>query len=498
MPRPQLTDEQRDAVCAGNARIFIEAAPGAGKTTVAAERYGVLRFNRGQVAGNGITAVSFTRSATTELLHRVTTRWGSSAVSWPPGVLTIDGLVCKIVEHLLRSDIVHWPNGFTKLEVLDDWRGHRGYRPMNEGSYRRVAMITTTGSVTSRGRLTTTPGWGIGSKADFDYHLGRGLCTHQDVRDVLTSVLRQETFRTVVADFIASSVAHVVVDEVFDANPLDLALVDLACLADVAVTLIGDPWQALYGFRGARPDVVPQVIEDRQFDTAQLTHSFRFQTDEMIDLAGALRSGEPVTLAPGDVYDVLLASHWDTLWDGPTTVLPLSFGRTTNKTDAAAIVLLDHLVYTNFNRHAIFLPEALILLGLDPDTHRTQGQEVLAGVIETLSRPGSDAPVAALRDLREAMKTLGASRRPPAGRGDGEERQVARLTALAARVRSGERLVPGMTIHQAKGREWDCVGVRLADAQVHRLAEGLQQGVEADRAIYVALTRARSQVRRAA
>lgn len=63
--------------------------------------------------------------------------------------------------------------------------------------------------------------------------------------------------REAVADLFSSSVGHVVVDEVFDANPLDLALVILACDAGIAVTLIGDPSQALYGFRGARPDLVP-------------------------------------------------------------------------------------------------------------------------------------------------------------------------------------------------------------------------------------------------
>jgi UvrD/REP helicase N-terminal domain len=47
-----------------------------------------------------------------------------------------------------------------------------------------------------------------------------------------------------------------VVDEVFDANRLDLAIVELAMESGLEVTIIGDPWQALYGFRGARPEDV--------------------------------------------------------------------------------------------------------------------------------------------------------------------------------------------------------------------------------------------------
>jgi DNA helicase II / ATP-dependent DNA helicase PcrA len=269
----------------------------------------------------------------------------------------------------------------------------------------------------------------------------------------------------------------------------------MACEATIAVTLVGDPWQALYGFRGARPDIIPALLTEQGFESLQLTESFRFQSDQMRDLGDALRAGHPVTLGTGDDYNVLIASKWDDLWSGPTNVLPLSFGRTTNKTDAAAIVLLDHLVYANFQRRAIFLPEALILLGLDQETYQRDGPEVLAGVIDTLRRPGDGSVGQALFELRNAMKILGAPRRPRAGSGDADDRQLARLNALRERVQSSELLVPGMTIHQAKGKEWDRVGVRLNEAQLQRLNGGLNQATEGDRAVYVALTRARFDVR---
>jgi DNA helicase-2/ATP-dependent DNA helicase PcrA len=75
MPRVALTDEQKAAASASDQRLFIEAAPGAGKTTVAAERYGILRYTRPTGSGGSITAVSFTRSATGELFRRIRGRW---------------------------------------------------------------------------------------------------------------------------------------------------------------------------------------------------------------------------------------------------------------------------------------------------------------------------------------------------------------------------------------------------------------------------------------
>lgn len=498
MNRVVLTDEQRTAVRADEDRLFVEAAPGAGKTTVAVERYGVLRFNGQRRFNRAIIAVSFTRSATGELHRRVRSRWGPTTLSWPHRIITIDTLICNIVEHLLRLGIIQWPAGHTAVTVLDDWSGHRGYRWLAAGSSQRVATLDSTGHVTSRPRRMRQPGYAIGSITDFNFHLSAGLCTHEVIRQVLSAALGRPSIRDAVSDLIASSVGHLVVDEVFDANQLDLALVNLVCEAGVAVTLIGDPWQALYGFRGARPDLVPELLTSQWFASLPLSQSFRFKTDEMKRLGSLLREGRPVQVATGDGYDVMLASQWDLLWQGPDNVLPLSFGRTVNKTDAAAIVLLDHLVYSALNQHAIFLPEALLLLGLDPDRYRSDGPDVLGQVVDVLRSTSDDAPLKALRALRESMKDLGAPRRPPSGSADGEQHQLDRLASLAIRVRSmrsGRLLVPGMTIHQAKGREWRHVGVRLSAGEIARLSAGLDRNLEADRALYVALTRASDTVR---
>lgn len=493
MARLPLTEEQKVAACSTEHRLFIEAAPGSGKTTVAAERFGVLRFAQGPSTPGAITALSFTRSATAELHQRIRSRWGSSALAWPHRVMTIDALLCDVLQHLLRRGAVQWPGGHTSILVLDAWRGHRGVRRLAAGSFRRVATISG-GIVTSEGAPVNVADFGIGSRVDFHYQLSQGRCTHEEVRQIVESALEVPELSQNIAEFLSDSTAHLVIDEIFDANNLDLDLVVLACDSQIDVTLIGDPWQALYGFRGATPELVPTLIEEGGFEALPLTQSFRFESDFMKKLGADLRSGLPVHLDPATEYDVVLASKWDDLWAAPSNVLPLSFGRTTNKTDAAAIVLLDHLVYATFARHAIFLQEALLLLDLDPNEYRMRGAVVLGGVVEALSRPDPDAPSKALVLLRQGVKDLGAPRRPPTGRGDADQTQLDRLSALGLRLQSGARLVPGLTIHQAKGREWDRVGVRLGITEQASIATGLDQSKERDRAIYVALTRARHNV----
>src|SRR5216683_1827472 len=161
--------------------------------------------------------------------------------------------------------------------------------------------------------------------------LEAGTCTHEDVRSVLQQALTDGRYADRVRDRLVATMRALIVDEVFDANDLDIAVIELAINAGVAVTLVGDPWQALYVFRGARPEAVPELLRRTGARTLPLTRSFRWQDDIQRDLAGRLRAGKPVTL-PSDGnqgadfgVDVVLGLFWKPLWEVGSSVLPLAF-----------------------------------------------------------------------------------------------------------------------------------------------------------------------------
>lgn len=58
--RSRLTSEQQAAATTSSTRAFIVAAPGSGKTTVAAERFGVIRYDT-PADLRRILALSFTK-----------------------------------------------------------------------------------------------------------------------------------------------------------------------------------------------------------------------------------------------------------------------------------------------------------------------------------------------------------------------------------------------------------------------------------------------------
>lgn len=67
-----------------------------------------------------------------------------------------------------------------------------------------------------------------------------------------------------------------------------------------------------------------------------------------------------------------------------------------------------------------------------------------------------------------------------------------RLAQLQERLKFPGRPVPGLTAHQAKGGEWQVVGLRLRPDEQAALAAGLDSAQDLHRMTYVACTRART------
>jgi DNA helicase-2/ATP-dependent DNA helicase PcrA len=172
-------------------------------------------------------------------------------------------------------------------------------------------------------------------------------------------------------------------------------------------------------------------------------------------------------------------------------VLPLAFGQINNRTDAAMAVLLERIVSSHFGRVPTRGPEATLVLGLDPEILRAD-PGVFAPVLDWLEGGNPRHATAALALLRTMLTEMG-SRRFPKLKETEEAGRVELLGALGRRLGKAH-LIPGMTIHQAKGREWANVGVHLLPNEEHQLTAGLSQERPSDRALYVALTRAKRRV----
>ncbi|MFB8036452.1 UvrD-helicase domain-containing protein [Streptomyces sp. NPDC056004] len=477
----RLTPKQLIAAGTPLPRLYIEAAPGSGKTTVSAYRFGVQRFALASDP-RAVVAVSFTRSATAELRARVRATWGRAAINPPHRIVTLDTVVYDLLAHLLHTKKLQWPGGHTDLEVLDTWKSHYPTRytarePVVELEGRQIVTAHTYRH--AKGNHPAQP--------DFDAAVSDGKCTHDNVRAILEQALGNLDMAGCLIEYFATTTRALIVDEIFDANSLDLAVVKLAAQAGLHITVVGDPWQALYGFRGARPDLVPTLVERAEMATHQLTASFRWRTPEQEHLATALRRSEP-TMVPSaamDGVDVVLAREWKSLWNTHPRVLPLAFRSASGNTqEAASTLLLNRLTRSAFGEHATYAADAAATLRLDNEAC-ARLEPRLDAILARLA--DSDDLPAALADLTAVIATESSAKIPRRHRD-----HIDRLQQLRNRLlHPFDDLVLGLTTHQAKGREWDTVAVRLEDSDTRALLCGLERDNEDHRKLYVALTRAR-------
>lgn len=484
-----LTDRQIVAAASEHRLVNIVSAPGSGKTTIAAERVGYLRHTR-RDRQRGVLALSFTRSAVGELRQRIIGRWGSRAGALPSLITTFDDFHVRALHHLLRKRMLTWPGGLVELEVLDTYQGVNGYRWLLAGSYRRHAAPDTSGLVTSKSTRIGKPQSGIGSAADHRAALEAGRVSHEDVRRILLAALGLDGVKEELKSWLAASFSAMVIDEVYDADRLDLSVAYLAAEEGLDVTLVGDPWQALYEWRGATPEKVTLVLDAFPFTAYEQPESFRFTGNQMPGLASALREsqGVQVPTTTSGLVDVAIGRHWARLWTVGDNVLPLAFRTVQNATDAMLNLLLDEVTKAALGRPSFGKQTAYTVLRVDPETAEQSKREFLLPVLSAL-REGADA-----RDVLELLRAValavGAGRRPSRLGETNERERIAEIDRLRTRL-GHDDLIPGLTVHQAKGCEWDRVGVALTAAEEGILSQGLRPLEQEHCVLYVALTRAR-------
>lgn len=487
----RLTDKQVIAAASDRQFTNIVSAPGSGKTTVAAERFGYLVYQRTRDR-RGVLALSFTRAAVGELNSRISARWGRPTAALPNLITTFDDLHVRVLHHLMSIDHVRWPADHKVVTVLDEYRGLKGFRFRERGSFKRVAACDgSTGLVYSDGRRVPKSESGFGSKADHDAALSAGFCSHEDVRWVLRSaVQRVAGVEDAIKAWFASNFRHIVIDEIYDADGLDLWTALAAGLAGTGITVVGDPWQALYEWRGATPEQVEKLLDGLPFHEYEQPQSFRFRGDQMPELARQLRASEPVAIPrrSSNHVDVALARRWSDLWKVGDNVLPIAFRTIGNAIDAMMNLLLDEVTRRKLGRNTYGKHTACVYLRLDPANIRSVQAVALDPILQAMLADESAADV--LERLRDAAENLGVSRRPSKLPRQGEPIRQAEIEALRLRLQRDD-LIPGLTVHQAKGREWRRVGVALSTNDEMILASGLQPLVEDHCVLYVALTRAR-------
>jgi DNA helicase II / ATP-dependent DNA helicase PcrA len=502
------TPEQRAAASHRRSFSLIEACAGSGKTATIAERFGHLVFGKSPVK-RGVLVCAFTREATGELRDRIESRFGPASLTWPHACWTIDELARHLFELLATNGLAGHElrelGGLTS--VLDSWRGYAGEVWVGESGFPRY-QGPTLGTFKRKGPTVSlkpypslTKTYDVSKKRDL---LLSGVWTHQDIRLFLLSCLRGKECRQYLQKYITSRWDAFIVDECFDGNAEDVLLWEFMRSSVKSVTAFGDHWQAVFEFRRADVKAVRTWADSKatpDLPAMHLTVSKR-HSPEMATLCETARSGTEATIlpswSPGDdvnaTPEVVLGRHWANLrlpgvlpdklgstFSCTHGILELVYqqvtGRRLGSGDAQLALILGMQV--ELDETPIF-PDLRDCLSFSPDvvTLISSAHTVfLASKVRTKNfktsytasvRSAKDTWVPDVNDRFDFAKSVHTS-------------------GVSGRIR-------GLTMHSAKGREWNHVGLAPTADLRERFSRPLNVDDEEDRILFVGLSRARTSV----
>ncbi len=305
----QLNAEQRAAATFVGDQLRILAGAGTGKTTALTARIAWL-VDSG-IPAERVMALTFTRRAAREMIHRTETalaRSSGSARARRAGRVN-GGTFHSIAHRTLRrhAAALGLPEGFSMLDsgdaadVIDVVREEHGV-----GAKKRFPKKGTLLDVYSRSVNTQRPLSKVIDEvapwcADQIEPIASICRTYVNRKRVLGLVDFDDLllyWRAAAADErlgpqLAAEIDHICVDEYQDVNALQVDVLRALRRTDPRLTVVGDDSQAVYGFRGASPRHLLDI--DAAFpaiETVLLERNYR-STQPILDVANSVSEGAP-------------------------------------------------------------------------------------------------------------------------------------------------------------------------------------------------------------
>lgn len=263
---PVLDADQQRVVDHPGGPLLVLAGPGTGKTTTLVEAV-VARIESG-VDPSAVLALTFSRKAAEQLRDRVTARLGRTVAS--PLAATFHSFAYQLVRRYAPADLYEGPlrllssaeQDVVLQELLTDapesvrWPDSLRRAVGTRGFSREVLDVLA--RARERG-LDAAALTALGQREGLAEYSAAGLFLEQYLT-VLDSqgaidypdLLRRAVIEAEVhADELRAEFAHVFVDEYQDSDPSQVRLLQALVAPGGNLTVVGDPHQSIYAFRGA-------------------------------------------------------------------------------------------------------------------------------------------------------------------------------------------------------------------------------------------------------
>ncbi|MYA78128.1 MAG: AAA family ATPase [Gemmatimonadetes bacterium] len=285
-----LNEDQQKAVTHREGHLLIVAGPGTGKTHTLTHRMAYLA--RHETTPGRMLAVTFTNKAAGELKARLGALLGGQdgTTGTTAMVGTFHGICLSLMRQWSRHASI--PFSLSVATPDDQDRLARAQWPLDNAVQRRTRLEEV-----ARWKASGRSGEIPKAVSAYTRLLRRhGLLDFDDVILETTKLLRSdERFRQSVYE----RFHHIFVDEYQDINPAQHDLLKILVEGGARMTAIGDPNQAIYGFRGADSRYFHSFEED--FPGAEvryLSENYRSAVTLLDASSQVVRASGPSTAPP--------------------------------------------------------------------------------------------------------------------------------------------------------------------------------------------------------
>ena len=289
-----LNPEQREAVLHRDGPLLILAGAGSGKTRVITYRIAYLIGN-GYAEPGEVLAVTFTNKAAQEMRERVETVLGSECGGiW---LSTFHALCARLLRReapkigLSREFVIY--DSADQLAVVRQGQRELGIDDKLVPSRAALARISQAKN-RMEGPETLRGTWNLREEQIakiYDYYL-RVLkdCNALDFDDLLLKTVELFETSEQTRDFYSRKFRYVMVDEYQDTNRPQYLLIRRLAAAHRNLTVVGDPDQSIYKWRGADLRNIMDFEQDfPEARTIKLEQNYR-STQVILDAASAVIS----------------------------------------------------------------------------------------------------------------------------------------------------------------------------------------------------------------
>jgi DNA helicase-2/ATP-dependent DNA helicase PcrA len=351
----RLTEKQKSAVASPKRRLLVVAGAGSGKTEVMARRVAWWVAVE-KIPKDSIVAFTFTERAAEEMKFRIRHWLGKIASAGEE--VSLGGMYVGTIHGFCAAKLrEYWPDDYHNCDILAEGARAalilRGFNHLlalgnlqqqkQEGQYVTLERFTQAydllhehnrfdvqlpagdppcepGEEECRwcegGELRTNVGdtpearaFAVSAARYYAYLRCRRFLDFSTSQSELIRWLRADGDRL---ERLARRKIHLVVDEVQDINPVQRELIKLLVGDSGRLTAVGDHRQSIYGFRGAKVEIIAELWEEfksaSDADVVDLEENFR-STPMIINLAnrwadtiGAVRSMKTAPMKHGNIH----------------------------------------------------------------------------------------------------------------------------------------------------------------------------------------------------